>query len=46
MKEKPCPQYFEVEPSGGILLPEQKIDIQVKFMPSEDVSILTFTGIY
>lgn len=43
MKEKPIPQYFEVEPTGGILLPEQKVDIQVKFMPSEDVSIIVTT---
>lgn len=38
MKDKPPPKYFEVEPSAGILLPGQTSDVQIKFMPSEEVS--------
>lgn len=38
MKEKPPPKYFEVDPPSGILLPGQKADVRVRFMPSEEVS--------
>jgi len=37
MREKPPPKYFEVEPVTGILLPGQRSDIRVRFMPSEEV---------
>lgn len=37
IKEKPPPNYFEVDPPHGILLPEQNMDIQIKFMPSDEV---------
>ena len=37
MKEKPPPNYFELDPPNSILLPGQKIDVQVKFMPSDEV---------
>lgn len=40
MKDKPPPRYFEVDPSVGILLPGQSSDVQVKFMPSEEVRAL------
>ena len=40
IQEKPPPRYFEVEPSTGILLPGQRADIRVRFMPSEEVRML------
>ena len=39
MKDKPPPKYFEVDPPSAILLPGQKMDIRVRFMPSEEVSL-------
>ena len=37
MKEKPPPSFFEVEPASGVLMPGQNMDVQVGFMPSEEV---------
>ena len=35
--EKPKPKYFEVMPPIGSLMPGQRINVQVKFMPTEEV---------
>lgn len=34
------PRTFEIMPPTGILLPSQKVNIQLKFMPTEEVSQL------
>ena len=31
------PRVFEIMPPNGILLPSQKVNIQLKFMPNEEV---------
>ena len=33
----PKPKTFEIMPPTGILLPSQKVNIQIKFMPTEEV---------
>lgn len=35
--EKPKPKHFEVMPPIGSLMPGQRINVQVKFMPTEEV---------
>ena len=35
--ETPKPKHFEIMPPGGTLFPGQRINVQVKFMPSEEV---------
>ena len=35
--EKPKPKHFEVMPPIGTLMPGQRINVQVKFMPTEEV---------
>ena len=37
-QEKPKPATFEMMPPTGVLLPGQKQNVQVKFMPTEEVS--------
>ncbi len=37
MKQKPPPNFFEVSPSSGVLLPGKTTDIKIIFMPSEEV---------
>jgi len=37
--EKPTPSIFETIPSTGMLQPLQRQNIQVKFMPTEQVEI-------
>lgn len=39
MKDKPPPTYFEVDPPSGILQPGQKVDIRIRFMPTEEVTM-------
>ena len=39
--EKPKPKLFEVMPPVGSLMPGQRINVQVKFMPSEEVGAIT-----
>ena len=33
------PKHFEIMPPSGILSPGQRINVQVKFMPTEEVSL-------
>ncbi|XP_078688637.1 hydrocephalus-inducing protein-like [Branchiostoma floridae x Branchiostoma belcheri] len=33
---KPKPRHFEIMPSSGVLLPGQRVNVQVKFMPTEE----------
>lgn len=35
--EKPKPKTFELMPPTGVLMPGQRVNIQVKFMPTEEV---------
>lgn len=42
--EKPKPKYFEVMPPIGSLMPGQRINVQVKFMPTEEVRGRFLTG--
>jgi hydrocephalus-inducing protein len=42
MREKKKPQYFEILPANGSLMPGQRINIQVKFMPTEEVVTVFF----
>lgn len=35
--EKPKPKTFELMPSTGVLMPGQRVNVQVKFMPTEEV---------
>ena len=37
-QEKKKPLHFEILPPNGSLLPGQRVNIQVKFMPTEEVS--------
>lgn len=37
--EKLKPQHFEVMPPTGSLLPGQRVNVQVKFMPTEEVGV-------
>lgn len=37
--EKPKPKTFELMPSTGVLMPGQRVNIQVKFMPTEEVGV-------
>ena len=37
-QEKKKPLHFEILPPSGSLLPGQRVNIQVKFMPTEEVS--------
>ena len=39
--DKPKPRHFEMMPPEGMLLPGQRQNVQVKFMPTEDVSATT-----
>ncbi len=41
MREKPPPNFFEVNPSSGVLLPGKTADIKIVFMPSEEVYVHT-----
>lgn len=36
-RRKPTTRVFEVLPPSGILLPGQKINVQVKFTPADEV---------
>ena len=38
--DKPKPRHFEMMPPEGMLLPGQRQNVQVKFMPTEDVSVV------
>lgn len=38
--EKPTPNTFEIIPSMGTLQPSQRQNIQVKFMPTEEVLMM------
>ena len=35
--DKPRPRNFEMMPPAGMLLPGQRINVQIKFMPTEEV---------
>ena len=35
--EKAKPRYFEMMPPTGTLMPGQRLNVQVKFMPTEEV---------
>lgn len=37
---KPKPRTFEIMPPSGCLLPGQRINVQIKFMPTEEVSVV------
>ena len=37
--EKQKPRHFEIMPPTGVLMPGQRLNVQVKFMPTEEVSI-------
>ena len=43
--EKPKPKYFEVMPPIGSLMPGQRVNVQVKFMPTEEVRTTSFSNI-
>lgn len=38
--EKIKPRHFEIMPPTGTLLPGQRLNVQVKFMPTEEVSLI------
>lgn len=38
--EKSKPRHFEIMPPTGTLMPGQRLNVQVKFMPTEEVSFL------
>jgi hydrocephalus-inducing protein len=35
--DKSKPRYFEIMPPTGTLMPGQRLNVQVKFMPTEEV---------
>lgn len=37
-KDKAKPRHFEIMPPTGVLMPGQRINVQVKFMPTEEVT--------
>ena len=39
-KDKSKPRHFEIMPPTGVLMPGQRINVQVKFMPTEEVAII------
>jgi len=41
--EKPTPSTFEIIPATGTLQPSQRQNIQVKFMPTEQVEVTDFS---
>ena len=43
-QDKPKPKTFEMMPPSGFLMPGQRINVQVKFMPTEEVRILIESG--
>lgn len=44
--EKLKPRIFEIMPPSGTLQPGQKINIQVKFMPVEEVNKIIFLTLF
>ena len=38
--EQAKPRHFEMMPPRGVLLPGQRVNVQVKFMPTEEVSYM------
>lgn len=44
--DRPRPKNFEMLPFSGSLLPGQRVNVQVKFMPTEEVSrVLSAVGV-
>jgi hydrocephalus-inducing protein len=37
--EKQKPRHFEIMPPTGVLMPGQRLNVQVKFMPTEEVEM-------
>ena len=39
-QEKMKPRHFEMMPATGVLMPGQRQNVQVKFMPTEEVILM------
>lgn len=44
--EKQKPRHFEIMPPTGVLMPGQRLNVQVKFMPTEEVCQMNFSSLW